>query len=116
MLRKLRQDVDDFWPYYLTQHQNPTNRRLHFIGTLNLGLWTLLALARRSPGLLVWAVASSYGWAWIGHFGFERNIPATFRYPLLAGLCELRMFAKMLRREELFPPGRAPSLQPTSPP
>jgi hypothetical protein len=42
-------------------------------------------------------VASAYAVAWVGHFGFERNVPATLRYPLLAALCDLRMYGLMWR-------------------
>lgn len=97
MLEILRRRVQAFWPYYVTQHRHPLNRRLHFIGNTNLLFWLGLAAWRRSPRLLVLAVASSYALAWVGHFGFERNIPATFRYPLEAGLCDLRMYGKMWR-------------------
>lgn len=99
MFTRLQQQLDDFWPYYVTQHANPTNRQLHFIGNTNLFVWLLLALIRRRPALLVVAVGSSYTIAWVGHFVFERNIPATFRYPLLAALCDMRMYTKMWRGE-----------------
>jgi hypothetical protein len=33
--------------------------------------------------------------AWVGHFGFERNVPATFRYPLKAAICDMVMYFKM---------------------
>ncbi len=56
-------------------------------------------MVRRSPALFGFAVASSYAIAWIGHFFFERNIPATFRYPLLAGVCDVIMYYKMWRSE-----------------
>ena len=97
MLRPLQQQIEAFWPYYVTQHLNQTNRRLHFIGNTYLLAGLALAVIRRSPRLAAWVVASAYGVAWIGHFGFERNIPATFRYPVLAGLCDLRMYVKMWR-------------------
>jgi hypothetical protein len=54
-----------------------------------------LALAKRRPGLVLWAVISSYALAWIGHFVVERNVPATFRYPVKAGLCDMIMYYKM---------------------
>lgn len=99
MLKTLRQQIEAFWPYYVTQHRDPLNRRLHFIGNTNLVIWVLWALVRRSPGWLAFAVASSYAIAWVGHFFFERNVPATFRYPVLAGVCDLLMYYKTWRGE-----------------
>jgi hypothetical protein len=86
--------LDEFWPDYVRAHRHPLTRRLHFIGTTNLLVWLCAAALRRSPGLLALAVASSYAFAWIGHFFVERNIPLTFRHPLEAGLCDLRMYVK----------------------
>lgn len=67
---------EDFWPYYVSQHQNPINRKLHFAGTtLAMGC---LAMAPFHPGALLAAPVAGYGLAWIGHFAFERNKPATW--------------------------------------
>jgi hypothetical protein len=87
----------EFWPQYVREHSRAGTRWLHFAGNTNLLLWLLLALWRRDLRLVVWAVASSYGLAWIGHFGVERNIPATFRYPVMAAICDLLMYVKMWR-------------------
>lgn len=72
----------DFYPFYLQEHSNRTSRRLHVLGTsLGLVLLVWLLLARRWE--LLWLpFACGYGFAWVGHFFFERNRPATFRYPL----------------------------------
>ncbi len=72
----------DFYPYYLQEHSHPVCRRLHYVGSLLvLGL---LAYALAS-GHWLWLLAVplvGYGFAWIGHFVFEKNRPATFSYPL----------------------------------
>lgn len=72
----------DFYPYYLQEHSHPVCRRLHYVGSLLvLGL---LAYALVS-GHWLWLLAVplvGYGFAWIGHFVFEKNRPATFSYPL----------------------------------
>lgn len=75
------QRFSDFWLFYLSQHQHPLSRLLHYCGTL-ISLMVLLAswwLAK--PLLILLALVSGYGPAWIGHFYFEKNRPATFRYP-----------------------------------
>jgi hypothetical protein len=87
--------LDEFWPFYLAQHLSPANRRLHFAGT-TLGL-ALAALApfRRDPRLLAAAAVAAYGCAWIGHFFFEQNAPATFKHPMLSLRADFRMYALM---------------------
>lgn len=71
----------EFYPYYLSEHQDRTCRRLHFVGsTVVLACLILLAFT----GNLWWllgAAVSGYAFAWVGHFGFEKNRPATFRHP-----------------------------------
>lgn len=72
----------EFYPFYLQEHSNSTCRRLHYAGSL-LVLATL-AYALLS-GQLAWLLAlpfAGYGFAWVGHFVFEKNRPATFKYPL----------------------------------
>jgi hypothetical protein len=68
----------DFYPYYLSQHQNGINRLCHFIGSTSVLLLLGYALATAQYLLLLLIPVVGYGWAWIGHFVFEKNIPATF--------------------------------------
>jgi hypothetical protein len=51
-------------------------------------------------GTLRWlllALMAGYGFAWWGHFAFEKNKPATFRYPLYSFLGDWKMFWMMLQ-------------------
>ena len=67
---------EEFWPYYVSQHRNPTCRKLHFIGTsLAMGCVAISPWVR--PALLA-APVLGYGLAWIGHFAFEKNRPASW--------------------------------------
>lgn len=71
----------EFYPYYLSEHQDRTCRRLHFAGS-TVALVCLFLLV--FTGNLWWwlgAAVSGYAFAWVGHFGFEKNRPATFRHP-----------------------------------
>ncbi|MBI4349366.1 MAG: DUF962 domain-containing protein [Elusimicrobia bacterium] len=87
--------LDEFWPFYIAQHMNRANRRLHFAGT-TFGLVALAAcMLLREPRLIPIGLAGAYGLAWIGHFKFEGNKPATFRYPFLSFRADLRMYRLM---------------------
>ena len=91
----------EFWPFYLSEHANATNRRLHFVGTtLALGL-VVAAIATSNPWLLLAALLSGYGFAWVGHFFIEKNRPATFEYPLWSFVSDWRMWFRMLLRRPL---------------
>jgi hypothetical protein len=81
----------EFWPYYVSQHLHPLNRALHFVGT-TLALTCLALSLAVSPFWLPFSLVSGYGFAWVGHFAFERNRPATFRYPLWSLRGDFRMF------------------------
>lgn len=70
-----------FYEYYLGEHRDPTCRLLHFIGSWLVIAVVLAAIVSRRPIVLVGAPVVGYGFAWIGHFFFERNRPATFRQP-----------------------------------
>jgi hypothetical protein len=71
----------DFYPYYLSEHQNITCRRLHFVGS-SVGLGMLyLAIATGQGWWVLGAFLSGYAFAWVGHYFFEKNRPATFTYP-----------------------------------
>ena len=63
----------EFYPYYLEEHRNPTCRRLHYAGSLLV--LVVLGYALLS-GQWLWLLALpviGYGFAWVGHFAFERN-------------------------------------------
>ncbi len=91
--------LDEFWPFYLSQHLHPMNRRLHFLGT-STGLFLLAAAAvRREPRLVLAAVLAGYFLAWLGHYGFEKNRPATFASPWLSFRADLRMYRLALTNQ-----------------
>jgi len=71
----------EFYPFYLSEHANRSCRRLHFVGT-SLGLlFVLHALSTLNFWWLLAALVGGYAFAWVGHFFFEHNRPATFKYP-----------------------------------
>lgn len=72
----------EFYPFYLGEHADPICRALHYIGSL--GVLCILAysiITGRYMALLAMPIFG-YGFAWVGHYVFEKNRPATFKWPL----------------------------------
>ena len=86
-----------FYPFYLSEHSNRTCRRLHFFGT-SIGLACLaLAFATQNFWWLLAGLVSGYAFAWVGHYFFEHNRPATFTYPFYSFLSDWVMWSEILR-------------------
>ncbi len=86
-----------FYDFYLQEHQNMACRRLHFAGS-SFGLLGLAkSVKSRSVKPLLKGIAAGYACAWVGHFFFEKNKPATFKYPLQSFAGDIRMFTDVLR-------------------
>jgi hypothetical protein len=86
----------EFYPFYLSQHKNLTCRRLHFVGSaLILALFAFVIISQQ--WILLWLLpVLGYGFAWVGHFFFEHNKPATFTYPFYSLLGDWVMFKDIL--------------------
>lgn len=86
----------DFYPFYLSEHSNRVSRGLHFVGTsLALGL-LIAAAATQIWWLALVALIEGYGFAWVGHFFFEHNKPATFQYPRFSLMGDWRLWWEIL--------------------
>jgi len=92
----------DFYIFYLAEHSNRTSRRLHFIGSSVGFILLLLALFTARWWLLPLALLQGYAFAWVGHFFFEKNRPATFRYPVYSFMGDWRMWWDVLTRRIEF--------------
>ncbi|WP_166422701.1 DUF962 domain-containing protein [Paraglaciecola sp. 20A4] len=86
----------DFYPYYLSEHQDNVCRRLHFIGSSLIIMLIIYAVMNSQLALLWFIPVLGYGFAWVGHFFFEHNKPATFTYPFYSFLGDWVMFKDML--------------------
>ena len=89
----------EFYPFYLGEHSNRTCRRLHFVGSTLALVCLLMLVVSGRPQYLLYALLCGYGFAWIGHFGFEKNKPASWLGPkevLWSLRGDLRMWTKML--------------------
>ncbi|HEU4485986.1 MAG TPA: Mpo1-like protein [Povalibacter sp.] len=86
----------EFYPYYLTEHSHPVCRRLHFVGTALVIACLVVALVSRNAWWLTGMPIAGYSFAWLGHFMFEKNRPATFAHPLYSLLADFVLFRDML--------------------
>ena len=86
----------EFYPFYLREHANPTCRRLHFIGSTLVLVILFFAMVLGKYRLLWLMPLAGYGFAWIGHYFFEHNRPATFKYPFYSLLGDWVMYRDML--------------------
>ena len=85
-----------FYPYYLGEHRDRTCRRLHFVGTSFALGFIVLAIIRAEPRWLLAALVSGYAFAWVGHFFFEKNRPATFKHPFYSFAGDWVMYRDIL--------------------
>ena len=90
------QSFKEFYPFYLTQHRNVICRRLHFVGSLLILIVLCVAMIKGQAMLLLTLPLIGYGFAWFGHFVFEKNRPATFTYPLWSLMGDWKMFWQIL--------------------
>jgi hypothetical protein len=91
------ESLKEFYPYYLTEHQNSTSKLLHFIGT-GLFLSILIYAIYTNQFQLLWITPLvGYGFAWVGHFFFEKNKPATFKHPFYSLASDFIMFFDIIR-------------------
>ncbi|QPF74259.1 DUF962 domain-containing protein [Roseateles sp. DAIF2] len=82
----------EFYPFYLGEHRNRTCRRLHFLGSSLALLCLAWGLASGRPVFLLYGLLCGYGCAWIGHFMFEKNRPASFKRPLYSFIGDWVMY------------------------
>jgi hypothetical protein len=88
---------EEYYRHYLSQHQNRNCRRLHLLGMV---FGVAVAVFLLFTPYAWWALAApllAYPLAWVGHFWFERNTPATWHHPLYALAADMRMTWDILR-------------------
>jgi hypothetical protein len=92
----------EFYPFYIHEHSNRTCRRIHVIGSGLVLVALAAAVVSRNPWWLLAMPLIGYGFAWIGHFFFEKNRPATFKYPLWSLMGDWRMFFETVTGRRRF--------------
>jgi hypothetical protein len=91
-----------FYPFYLTEHVNPVSRRLHVVGSSLVIASLVVGLVSRDWRFFAAAPVIGYGFAWIGHFVFEKNRPATFKYPLYSLMGDFRLWFEVVTGKRKF--------------
>ena len=86
----------EFWPFYLREHSKPRTRALHYAGTSLVVAIAAFALATGRYRWLLALPVAGYFFAWIAHFGVEKNRPATFTYPIWSLAADFRMWGLWL--------------------
>ena len=87
---------EEFYPYYLHEHRNSVCKFLHFMGTCLL-IATFVGIVLTWRWKQIWLIpVFGYGFAWLGHFGFEKNKPASFKFPLYSLRGDFMMFFHLL--------------------
>ncbi|KAL4433320.1 hypothetical protein ABPG74_017424 [Tetrahymena malaccensis] len=92
---KVFKNFQEFYPFYLSEHSNITNRRLHYIGTTLSILLQLIIIFLGHYQFIPFVFLSGYIFPWIGHFFFEKNKPASFKYPVLSLMGDIKMWYQM---------------------
>lgn len=90
------QSFAEFWPFYVREHANQKNRGLHFLGT-SLAFFSVgFGMVHSSLIWIALALPAGYGFAWVGHYAWQKNRPATFTYPVWSFLGDMKMWSLML--------------------
>ncbi|GLS82736.1 Mpo1-like protein [Paraferrimonas haliotis] len=91
----MKNSYESFWqfyPDYLQEHKDKRCRALHYVGSTLVLLELLAWMVTGHISYLIAMPLTGYGFAWVGHFVFERNRPATFRYPFYSLMGDWVMF------------------------
>ncbi len=89
-------NFSDFYPYYINEHSRKNSKIVHFIGTLGIYLLLIATVTTGNLNFLWFIPVSGYGFAWFGHFVFEKNRPATFKHPFYSMRGDFTMFWHLL--------------------
>lgn len=92
----------EFYRYYLTEHQDKTSRIFHFTGTFLVFVLLFVAIFNGWGWEWIFLPLVGYGFAWVGHAFFEKNKPATFKYPLWSLISDFKLFFEILFGSKSF--------------
>jgi hypothetical protein len=90
------QSFAEFYPFYLSEHRDRTCRRMHFLGSSLALLCIVAAIVTGNAWWLLAALVAGLGFAWFGHFAFEKNQPASFKQPLYSFMGDWKMYWQII--------------------
>ena len=64
----------EFYPFYIHEHSNRTCRRIHVVGSALVLVVLAVAIVTANPWWLLGMPLIGYGFAWVGHFFFEKKM------------------------------------------
>ena len=101
-MEKKYTSLKEFYPFYLSQHQNTACRILHFVGTSLFFFVFFGAFLFHKISFMILCPIVGYGFAWIGHFFFEKNKSATFQYPWYSLVSDFWLYFDILGGKQSF--------------
>lgn len=93
---------EEFYTYYLSQHQNVGTRILHWVGTLTIFAVIAYVVVSGKERFLWYIPIFGYGLPLLSHYVFERNNPTFFRYPTWTLISDFRMAIELLSGKICF--------------
>lgn len=102
MSNKKYTNFTEFYAFYLTEHSHKMNRLLHFLGTTLVLIVFVNAVLTQEFINLLYCPLIGYGMAWVGHYRFEKNKPATFKHPFYSFIADFVMWWHLLTRKIYF--------------
>lgn len=92
----------EFYQFYLTEHSKPLTKVFHFIGILLVFIVVFYVIKSGKERFLWYCPIFGYGFAWFSHAVFEKNTPATFKYPIWSLLSDFRLYFELLIGKQKF--------------
>jgi hypothetical protein len=94
--------LKEFYPFYLSEHQNTVNRFLHFFGIAVFCLCFIASMLFHNVTFFLAMLVSAFLFGFTGHLFFEKNRPSTFKYPFFTIACDFLFFGDVIMGRQSF--------------
>ena len=89
----------EFYPFYLSEHKKTETKLFHMIGTIIVILLFGCSIIAQNWLYIYFTPLAGYSFAWFSHFHYEKNKPATFKYPIYSFIGDWVMFKEIITGE-----------------